>query len=166
MYRSCRLTRCRHAAQAAVLSGCTRGQHGLHGDAARDVLRRAGVVRHLCLLPLANGVYHNATSPRLLPRFRPPSSWALLDACRPRDGALSDERCVAICSAYRVDLKRKPGFTNIAAVYPDFNMKWFMGWCAPHAQPSQRSPPLVFSHAPTPTPETPPVVVLRAGSTR
>lgn len=28
----------------------------------------------------------------------------------------------------RVDLKKKPGFTNISAVYPEMSLSWFVGW--------------------------------------
>lgn len=35
--------------------------------------------------------------------------------------------CAWLCA--RVDLKKKPGYTNISAVYPDMSFGWLMGWC-------------------------------------
>eukprot|EP01043_Picozoa_sp_COSAG02_P097026 COSAG02_NODE_33270_length_502_cov_27.925558_1_plen_95_part_01 len=74
---------------------------GVHGHAARrDVLRRPRVVRVQSRVRLCPGI--------------------------------GGERCaadvvyVALC---RVDLKKKPGYTNIAAVYPDMSFGWLRGWC-------------------------------------
>eukprot|EP01045_Picozoa_sp_COSAG04_P048569 COSAG04_NODE_18701_length_434_cov_1.146269_1_plen_77_part_10 len=45
----------------------------------------------------------------------------------------------------RVDLKKKPGFTNIAKVYPEPTLSWLLSWCARAHQHSPRRQPLTCS---------------------
>ena len=45
----------------------------------------------------------------------------------------------------RVDLKKKPGFTNIAKVYPEPTFSWLLSWCVRADKHSPRRQPLTCS---------------------
>ena len=79
-----------------------RREDGLHGHTARrDIFRR----------------------PRLV-RSRP----GAFGCAQVDEGGMECVLTVRV-AVRRVDLKKQPGYTNIAAVYPDMSFGWLIGWC-------------------------------------